>query len=186
MTSTLCNSEQSQLLFIDIQERLASAMPEKHLQQVINSSKTLITAATQLNIPVVRTEQYPKGLGPTYSDLLAVSPENTVVLEKTCFSSCGASGMEKQLSDRTRDQWIILGMEAHICVLQTCMELLEKNKSVVIVEDGVCSRSKHNFKNAIARMRSAGAIIANTESVLFEWLRDASHPDFKMLSKLIR
>jgi len=186
MTTTLCKAEQSQLLLIDIQDRLASVMPEKHLARVINSSKILLTAAARLNVPIVRTEQYPKGLGPTHSEILANSPDNTTVLEKTCFSSCGASGMETLLNDTSREQLIILGMETHICVLQTCMELLEQNKTVVIIEDGVCSRSKYNFKNAIARMRAAGAIIANTESVLFEWLRDASHPHFKELSRLIR
>ncbi|MGD8926924.1 MAG: isochorismatase family protein [Thioalkalispiraceae bacterium] len=186
MATTLCKTNQSQLLLIDIQERLAGAMPKQYLEMVLSSGKTLITAATQLNIPIVHTEQYPKGLGPTHSELVSVFPDNITALEKTCFSSCGANGMEAQVTDSQRDQWIILGMETHICVLQTCMELLEKNRTVVIVEDGVCSRKKNNFKNAIARMRAAGAIISNTESVLFEWLRDASHPDFKSLSKLIR
>lgn len=184
--TTLAKAEQSQLLIIDIQERLASVMPPNILEVILRNSKTLITAATQLDIPVIRTEQYPQGLGPTHTELLAASDEKTTVLEKTCFSSCGASGIEALLSNTERDQWIITGMEAHICVLQTCMELLEQNKTVVIVEDGVCSRTKNNFNNALARMRSAGAIIANTESVLFEWLRDASHLQFKELSRLIR
>lgn len=184
--ATLAKAGQSQLLIIDIQERLASVMPAGILDNVLRNSKILIKAANQLDIPVVRTEQYPQGLGPTHAELLAVSDDKTTVLEKTCFSSCGASGIEPLLSDSAREQWIITGMESHICVLQTCMELLEQNKTVVIVEDGVCSRTKTNFKNALARMRNAGAIIANTESVLFEWLRNASHPQFKELSRLIR
>jgi len=184
--ATLVKAEQSQLLIVDIQERLAGAMPTNILEVILGNNKTLITAATQLDIPIVRTEQYPQGLGPTHAELLAISDEKTTVLEKTCFSSCGASGIEPLLSNSVRDQWIITGMESHICVLQTCMELLEQNKTVVIVEDGVCSRTKSNFNNALARMRNAGAIIANTESVLFEWLRDASHSRFKELSRLIR
>lgn len=186
MSTNLCQAQQSQLLIIDIQERLASAMPETVLASVLRNCQTLITAAARLDIPVNRTEQYPKGLGPTHPDLVNTTDNNVTVLEKTCFSSCGADGMEKVLSDNQRQQWIIVGMETHICVLQTCMELLEQNKTVVIVEDGVCSRTKSNFQNAIQRMRAAGAIIANTESVLFEWLRDASHPHFKELSRLIR
>jgi len=184
--ATLAKAEHSQLLIIDIQERLANVMPDNILATVLRNSTTLIEAATKLSIPVIRTEQYPKGLGATRTELLAASNENTTVLEKTCFSSCGANGIESLLSNPERDQWIILGMEAHICVLQTCMELLEQNKTVFIVADGICSRNKQNFKNAIARMREAGAIITNTESVLFEWLRDASHPQFKELSRLIR
>ncbi|MGD9385842.1 MAG: isochorismatase family protein [Thioalkalispiraceae bacterium] len=186
MLTSLCQAEHSQLLVIDIQERLASAMPEKPLNTVLKNGKILLNAADRLAIPVVRTEQYSKGLGATHSELLNNFPETTTVLEKTCFSGCGATGIDTRLNDADRDQWIVLGMEAHICVLQTCMELLEKNKTVIIVEDGICSRAKKNFKNAIARMRTAGAIIANTESVLFEWLRDASHPEFKELSRLIR
>lgn len=184
--STLIKVEQSQLLIIDIQERLASAMPGDVLQSVLRNSNILLSAATRLDVPIARTEQYPQGLGPTHSKLLASASDKAVVLEKTCFSSCGAKGIKDLLSNHQRDQWVMLGMEAHICVLQTCMELLEQKKTVVIVEDGVCSRSKSNFNNAISRMRAAGAIIANTESVLFEWLADARHPDFKDLSRLIR
>ena len=184
--STLIKLEQSQLLIIDIQERLASAMPGDVLQSVLRNSKILLSAATRLDIPIVRTEQYPQGLGPTHPELLTIANDKTLVLEKTCFSSCSANGIEDLLANHQRDQWIVLGMEAHICVLQTCMELLEQKKTVIIVEDGICSRSKSNFKNAISRMRTARAIIANTESVLFEWLGDARHPDFKDLSRLIR
>lgn len=186
MSTALCDAQQSQLLIIDIQERLASAMSDSILESVLRNSKTLITAAAQLNVPIIQTEQYPKGLGPTHAELADLAGEQTTILEKTCFSGCGANGIETLLADSQRQQWIITGMESHICVLQSCMELLEQNKTVVIVEDAVCSRTKTNFRNAIERMRKAGAIIANTESVLFEWLRDASHPEFKTLSKLIR
>ena len=94
--------------------------------------------------------------------------------------------MDKHLNDPTRQQIILTGMEAHICVLQTTMQLLEQGKQVFVVEDGVCSREKRHFNNALARMRDAGAIITNRESVLFEWLGDASHPQFRDLSRLIR
>ena len=185
MSTQLCNAAHSQLLLIDIQERLAGAMPEAILKKVLGNCQTLIMAAMQLGVPLIRTEQYPKGLGPTHPELLDALKDNTAV-EKTCFSSCGADGLEEQLSDTQREQWIITGMESHICVLQTCMELLEKGKTVIVVADAICSRTKSNYNNAIDRMRQAGAIIANTESVLFEWLRDASHPQFKELSRLIR
>ncbi len=186
MSNQLCQSLSGQLLVIDIQERLADAMPEKVLKQVIKNTNVLIEAAGKLSIPIIRTEQYPKGLGATHADILGVNSEDHAVYQKTCFSCCGASGMEPHMRDIHRQQIIITGMETHVCVLQTAMELHALGKQVFIVEDAVVSRSKHNSRNAIARMRTAGIIISNTESVLFEWLRDASNPLFKELSPLIR
>jgi isochorismate hydrolase len=182
----LCEPGRSQLLIIDIQERLFSAMPEKAAQKVLRNSKILVEACKQLSIPVVRTEQYPKGLGATHRELQDTLPDNHHAFEKTCFSSCGASGIEEVITDPERDQVILIGMEAHVCVLQTAFELQDMGKQVFLVNDAVCSRFKDNYKNAIERMRQAGIIISNTESVLFEWLRDASHPQFKAISRLIR
>ncbi len=182
--SSLCHADRSQLLIVDIQDKLANVMPEKILAQLLANTNILLQAASELTIPIIHTEQYPQGLGITHAAIQANIPGKAI--EKTCFSSCGADGMGDHIADETRDQWIILGMEAHICVTQTCMDLLSKNKTVIIVADGVCSRTKANYNNAIARMRQAGAIVANTESVLFEWLGDATHSQFKTLSKLIR
>lgn len=180
----LCHADHSQLLVVDIQERLANVMPEKILAQVLANTNILLLAAKELSVPVRHTEQYPQGLGETHAAIRANLSEKPIV--KTCFSSCGADGMPDLIANESRQQWIILGMEAHICVTQTCMDLLSQDKTVMIVADGICSRTKANFNNAIARMRQAGAIITNTESVLFEWLGDASHNQFKTLSKLIR
>ncbi len=183
-TTSLCHAEQSQLLIVDVQERLANVMPETILAQLLANTNILLQAASELNIPITHTEQYPQGLGATHA---AIQKNlDGIPIVKTCFSSCGADGMDEIISDETREQWIIMGMEAHICVTQTCMDLLSQGKTVIIVADGICSRTKANFNNAIARMRQAGAIIANTESVLFEWLGDASHSQFKSLSKLVR
>jgi len=184
--SKLCQANASQLLIIDIQERLCSTMSDKVLKQVIKNTNILIEAAGKLDIPVIRTEQYPKGLGPTHADIRGHDTNEHAVYEKTCFSGCGATGMETHLRDMHRPQVIMTGMEAHICVLQTAMELHALGKQVFVVEDAVISRSKHNFRNAITRLRQAGITVTNTESVLFEWLRDASNPQFKELSKLIR
>ena len=181
---TLCHADLSQLLIVDIQERLANVMPETILAQVLANTNILLQAAAELDIPITHTEQYPQGLGSTHAAIKANLPGDPIL--KTCFSSCGADGMGDVIANETRDQWIIIGMEAHICVTQTCMDLLSQDKTVFIVADGVCSRSKANFNNAIVRMRQAGAIIANTESVLFEWLGDASHSQFKTFSKLVR
>jgi nicotinamidase-related amidase len=185
-TPLLCRSQHSQLLIIDVQERLARTMDEDILDQLVRNTNILIEAATTLAIPILRTEQYPKGLGPTLPDIVAKLPDGQAAHEKTCFSSCGAAGIENALNDAGHNQIILTGMETHICVLQSAMELQQQGKQVFVVQDAVCSRSKKHFKNALARMRQAGVIISNTESVLFEWLKDASHPQFKTLAKLIR
>lgn len=186
MSALLCHAGTSQLLIIDIQEKLASAMHDKVLDNILRTNHILLAACKALSIPVLHTEQYPKGLGHTHAQLRPLLAEHRPAFEKTCFSSCAASGIEKELADPARQQIILTGMEAHVCVLQTCMQLLEQGKQVFVVQDGICSRDKTHFKNALKRMRQAGAIITNRESVLFEWLGDASHPQFRELSKLIR
>lgn len=185
-TSLLCQAAHSQLLIVDVQQRLAEAMDEDVLAALVKHTGILIEAANALQVPVLHSEQYPRGLGPT---LPAITDKLTATQhsgEKTGFSCCAAPGLQTRLNDAVRTQIILTGMEAHICVLQTAIELQQRGKTVFVVEDAVCSRRKKNFKNALARLRQAGCIVTNTESVLFEWLRDAQHPQFKVLSKLIR
>ena len=181
----LCDVAHSQLLVIDIQDRLASAMPEKVMQQVIKNTNVLLKASSELNIPVIRSEQYPQGLGPTHTEVNNHLPQHTRVLEKTCFACTGAEGFSERI-DNQRRQVILCGIESHICVLQTAIQLHQQGFEVYVVEDAVCSRNKHHYKNALQRLRQAGVIVTNVESVLFEWLRDAQHESFRALSKLIR
>lgn len=180
--SLLCERDGSQLLVVDVQERLAGAMPAETMARVEKQIGILLTAGRTLNIPSLHTEQYPQGLGHTLPDL---QEQLGNPLEKTCFACTGAAGFEQRL-DTGRRQIILCGIEAHICVLQTAMALLEQDYQVFVVQDGVCSRNPANQRNALERLQQAGAIVTNTESVLFEWLRDASDPDFRTLSKLIR
>lgn len=184
--TVVCRADQSHLLLIDIQEKLAGAMPASYLEKLLNNSQILLEAARELNIPAIHTEQYPKGLGHTHIDLQPALARFAAAIEKTCFSSCTADGMQNYIDDGRRSSWILLGMETHICVTQTCMDLLNNNKTVFIVADAVCSRHSLNYHIALSRMREAGAIITTTEAVLFEWLGDASHPQFRNLSRLIR
>lgn len=184
--SLLCQAPLSQLLIIDIQERLAGTMDAEQLQSLVRNTNILIQAATALDIPILRTEQYPKGLGPTLPAIAATLPADQHACEKTCFSCCGAAGMEASLGDAVRKQVILTGMETHICVLQTAIDLHQRGFSVFVAADAVCSRRQSHHQLALERMQQAGVIISNTESILFEWLRDASHPQFKSLSKLIR
>lgn len=181
----LCQAGQSVLLIIDIQQRLAGAMPEQALHSVVKHTGLLLKAAGLLDIPVVRTEQYPAGLGQTLDEIRQHITHDTC-LEKTCFSCCGAAGFEQTLKNSGRRQVILSGMETHVCVLQTALELKATGYEVFVVDDAVCSRDKHNHKNALWRLSQAGIVISNTESVLFEWLRDAGHPHFKAISQLLR
>jgi nicotinamidase-related amidase len=136
-----------------------------------------------LEVPILLTEQYPQGLGNTAPELLAFLP-NIIPVEKISFSCMAAPKFSRQLT-RDHSQVIIAGMEAHICVLQTALDL-QNSKQVFVAEDAIISRNPANKANAIARMRDAGCIISNTESIVFEWLGKADGEAFKAISKLIR
>ncbi len=182
----LCDSSQSQLLVIDIQERLAAAMSAGDLARVERNTGILLDAARLLDIPVLRTEQYVKGLGPTTAMVMEHMDERVRVYEKTTFSCCGAEGFCETGIDSGRGQVVIAGMETHVCVLQTAFELQARGHRVFVVEDAVCSRHEDNRRNAIERMRQGGIVVTNTESVCFEWLRDARHEHFKAVSRLVK
>jgi nicotinamidase-related amidase len=173
----LVRAADSALVLIDVQERLAAVMPSR--EAVVRAAGILLEAAARLDVPVVLTEQYPKGLGATVAELAAKLPAAAARVEKTAFSACGALQLP-------RPQVVIAGMEAHVCVLQTALELAAAGREVFVAADAVCSRTETNYRNALARMESAGVVLTNTESVLFEWLRDAAHEQFRAVSKLIR
>ncbi len=183
---SLCRRADSALLVIDVQTRLTGAMPAAARAAVLRSAGILIDAAKALAIPILHTEQYPRGLGPTEPVLAERLADAAHCLEKTAFSCCDATGFDAAACADDRTQWILCGMEAHVCVLQTALDLHARGLQVFVVEDGVCSRTEANRANALARLRQAGVIVTNTESVLFEWLRDAADPQFKALSVLIR
>jgi nicotinamidase-related amidase len=173
----LARAADSSLVLIDIQERLAAAMPAR--DAVVRAAGILSEAAARLGIPVVATEQYPQGLGSTVAELAGKLPADAKRIEKTSFSACGALPLG-------RPQVILAGMEAHVCVLQTALELAAAGREVFVVSDAICSRTEANRANALARLEKSGVVVTNTESVLFEWLRDASHEQFRPISKLIR
>jgi nicotinamidase-related amidase len=181
-----CNQATSQLLVIDIQERLGAAMPQKVLARVMRNVTLLMTAADRLGIPVTVSEQYPKGLGATDARIATAIPSAARRIEKTCFSCADAEGFAPVIDDARRRQVILAGMESHVCVLQTAMDLLAAGFQPFIVEDAVCSRKLENYENALQRLQAAGAVIATAESVVFEWLRDARHEHFKALSAMVR
>lgn len=180
----LLNQDESVFITIDIQDRLVSAMADNDAHTLIEQTQRLMTAATSLAVPVITTEQYPRGLGNTVSEL-AEHVQSDSVIEKTSFSCAKVPEFMKKLDATGRKQIVLSGMESHICVLQTALDLLAQGFRVYVVEDAVCSRAHNNKQAALQRMRDAGVIITCMESVLFEWLSDASHPQFKVLSKLV-
>jgi nicotinamidase-related amidase len=173
------------LLVIDVQEKLCVAMEEKVLKNLVKNICILLEGAAELNIPVLVTEQYVKGLGSTLSELKekAVSAQ---YFEKMAFSCCGSKDFVDALKATGKDQVIIVGMETHVCVLQTVIELREAGFDAHFVKDAVMSRSKQNWQTAVQSMTLAGAIPTCTESVIFQLLKVAGTDEFKKLSKLVR
>ena len=182
----LCNANNSCLVIIDIQTRLTSAMPIKVLARLKRNINILLQGAATLSIPILTTEQYPKGLGPTEPEIVDLLPKDTLTFEKTCFSCTGAEQFLQQLEKTGRKQVILVGIEAHVCVLQTAIQLIAEGYQVFVAADGICSRHRENYESSLKRMRSANVVICNTESILFEWLRDAKHEHFKELSRLVQ
>lgn len=184
-TKSICMADlaQSQLVIIDMQIKLADVMPAEPLKSVVKNAGILVQAANLLAVSTIITEQYPQGLGETLAEIKQLTMSKAIA--KTAFSACAEPKFNQQLH-RDNPQIILAGMEAHICVLQTALALLSAGKQVFVVQDAILSRADANKTNAIARMRDAGCVISNTESVLFEWLGNANHEAFKALSKLIR
>lgn len=182
----LARATDSVLVIVDLQERLAAAMVQAARTSVIRNVRILLDAATRLGIPVLVTEQYPKGLGPTAAEVVEILPGGTPRLEKTCFSCAGTESFSTALEASGRTQVILAGMEAHVCVLQSALELRAVRQGVFVVEDACCSRNQEHHANAMHRLRAAGVMVTNTESVVFEWLRDARHEHFKAISARLR
>lgn len=180
MEKFILTSEDALLLVIDIQDRLVSAM--KYGEQVIEKTGILLEVAKTLEIPVIVTEQYPKGLGSTVAELPI---EDAQVFEKITFTGYTPE-VRAALQETNRKKVIVTGMETHVCVLQTVRDLLLNGFHVFVVEDAVCSRFKTNFRNGISLMAAMGAVITNTETVFFDLMKKAGTPEFKELSKLIK
>ena len=182
----LCVAAESQVVIVDIQTRLAGAMQADDRLRVIRNTGILIQAAGILNVPLIASEQYPKGLGPTEEDVAWHFPENLEAVEKSCFACTGEPAFAEALNRHGRRQVILAGMETHVCVLQTAMELKADGYAVFVANDAVCSRKESHHRNALERLREAGVVVTNIESVLFEWVRDARHEQFKAVSALIK
>ncbi len=176
-------AENSLFVIVDVQERLAPAMFKG--EEAISANVKLLQAATILNVPHIVTEQYPAGIGGTVPQLAAhMSKEN--VVEKMSFSSMEEPAFVKSLELSDARQIVVSGMETHVCVLQTVLDLIEKDYQVFVVEGAVASRTAKNKMLGIERMRQAGAQIVCAEMVMFEWLGVSGTENFKAILPLIK
>jgi nicotinamidase-related amidase len=175
---------QSALTVIDMQEAFRTKIPD--FSEVAERIATMVRAAKLLQLPIIITEQYPKGLGHTATEILEVLPASTEVIEKTTFSSCGARQFQAQLEKTGAKQVIVCGIEAHICVNQTVHDLLACGFQVHLLTDCVTSRKQNNKEVAIRKMELGGAIPSSLEMAVFEILRDAKHEHFKAIQGLIK
>lgn len=182
----LIDAAKASLLIIDMQERLLPAMTGA--DRALQRCQLLLTAARQLDVPVTASAQYPKGLGPIVEPIHSALG-NAPVFEKTAFS-CWRDGTLKghltDLHERGRPQVIIAGIEAHVCVLQTAIDLAQAGFAVHAVADAVASRASESVNLALERMRHDGVEVINTEMAVFELLERAGTPQFKALSQLVR
>lgn len=182
MKDTRIKRDSAALLIIDIQEKLVPAMYNG--EDVIGVNKILIQAVQAMNIPVLYTEQYPKGLGHTVTELSQLL-DGAEKFEKTLFSAY-SNELAASLKNKGIQSIILTGMETHVCVFQTARDLLENDFKVFLVSDGVSSRTPNNSHNGNYLMSEMGAVVTNAEAVLFDLLEKAGTDEFKVVSKLIK
>lgn len=182
MEKYILNREDTTIMIVDIQERLVPAMDNK--EQVIKNAKILIQCAKEMDMPIIYTEQYPKGLGHTIKELKDLL-DGGLKFEKISFSAL-TEEVKSNLEKSKRKKIIILGMETHVCVFQTVRDLLIDNYEVFVLSDGVASRTRENYENGLDMMKTMGAVITNSEMAVFDLLKKAGTDEFKTMSKLIK
>lgn len=176
------NAQSPLLLVVDVQERLLAKIPQA--AEVLRNSAFLIDVATLLQVPIVATEQYPKGLGPTHPEIARRLA--TPLPDKVGFSCCSIPQVRDRLSALERSEVVLVGIEAHVCILQTAQDLLAEGYEVHLVVDAVASRHEVDQTIALRRLERLGVILTTTETVTFEWLGSAAHPQFKAISALVK
>lgn len=171
------------LVVVDVQDRLADAMPRR--DEVVATAAMLVRSARLLGMPVLVTRQYPEGLGDIVPELRAVLGEYTPI-DKTVFCCRSDKGFSGELADTWRGQVILVGMEAHICIAQTALALVEDGYRVHVVADAVCSRRDSDCEIALERLRYAGAAVTTSEAVLYEALGEAGTEEFRAVLTMVK
>lgn len=178
--------EHTALIVIDVQERLFPAMDSDHREEVMRNLKILSAAAQRLQLPILATEQYPKGLGHTLPEMKAALPTGLEPVEKVAFSCWAVEPFRSRLTASGARQVLVGGIEAHVCVLMSALDLLAAGYGVHVVADAVTSRTQANWRLAMDYLRQAGAVVTTTETALFQLLGKAESDDFRELARLIR
>ena len=169
---------------VDVQENLFSLVDRSY--EVLEKMCFMVEASRLLNLPIFVTEQYPQGLGSTVAPVKSrLSPQQTF-FSKTSFSGYYEPALKQAVDQTGVETWILVGIEAHICVLQTAKDLLDGGKDVVVLNDAVSSRSLFDFSTAMGELRDAGVRLSSTETVVYELIRDASSPEFKAILPLVK
>ena len=181
--SKLLDRNRSVLVVIDVQERLYPSIHEH--ERMLSRIDLLLSAASIMQVPVVLTEQYPKGLGRTIEEIRKALPD-VQPLEKMDFSCVPAAGFMETLSSLHRDQIVLAGIEAHVCVTQTALDLASRGENVFICADAVSSRRPLDVKFGLKRLSQNGLTLVTAESVVFEWLRRAGTDEFKALQPKLK
>jgi nicotinamidase-related amidase len=182
----LPHPDSTALLVIDVQERLAAAMPGDVSSRVVRNSSILLQCAREFSMPDLASEQYPRGLGHTLPEIRALLPPDTVPVEKTSFSCCGVPAFQNQLDQLGPRGILLWGIETHVCVLQTALDLLQAGRRVYVASDAAGSRTKQNWRFGLDLMRRAGAIIGSTEIFAFALLGEAGTETFKRISQMVK
>ncbi len=180
---SLLRKDDTILVIVDIQTKLLNVMFEK--ERLISSCRKLIQSINLLEIPILVTEQYPRGMGPT-DPLILELLRGADVITKMSFSCCGVEDFSQRIKSSGKKQIVVIGIESHICVLQTVHDLLQQGYFVYIPYDAVSSRKEGDYRNALDRMRQAGAVIGSVESAVFELMKTAEIPVFRQISKIIK
>lgn len=180
----ILDKDKTALVIVDLQESFRS--PINDFAQIAARISLAVRGFQILGLPIVITEQYPKGLGRTAEEILFLMPPEFEFIEKTAFSSCGAGAFTDKLSAIGATQILLCGLEAHVCVNQTAHDLLDKNFAVHLLTDCVSSRFSHDKEAALKKMRMSGVAPSSVEMALFELMTDAKHEQFKEIQNLIK
>lgn len=174
------------LLVVDVQERLCAAMPGDIGERVIRNTAILVQSALEFHLPILISEQYSRGLGRTASEVAALLPETITPIDKVVFSCCAVPAFQSRFAEMDQRGVIICGIETHVCVLQTALDLLQSGRRVYVAADACASRTKQNWRFGLDLMRQAGAVIGSTEMLAFGLLRAAGTDQFKRISQLVK
>ncbi len=185
MRANQLDVERAFAFVIDIQEKLLPSIG--HQDRVVAAARKLLDGLRCFSMPVLATEQYPKGIGATQPDIQqCLQAADATVIEKMTFSSCGEPPVREALQKLDRPQAIVIGIEAHVCVQQTTLDLRAMDYDVFVCADAVGSRGRLDYENALERMRQEGAFITTVESVLFELCNRCDTPEFKNMIKVVK